>query len=210
MKHVNWIQGISKTGELIGRNEPEVGNPKILCPSIGGGRSWNHGAYSPQTGWFYTTGLEWCQQVEAQKEKPREGQAFFGGTYKLVHPPGERAHSHLDAYDPVTGKKMWSYRYKYLLLASVLATAGDLVFAGDPEGEFFALDARTGQKLWSFQTGSGHRGSPVSYEVNGRQYIATPSGFGSAVGGLMGQLWPEMERFRSGSTLVAFALENAQ
>jgi alcohol dehydrogenase (cytochrome c) len=206
VKHINWVQGIGKRGELIGRNEPELDKPKFLCPSIGGGRSWNQGAWSPRTGWFYSTGLEWCQEVTAVKEEPSEGQPFFGGTFKWKHPPGEDAHSHLAAYDPVTGKKFWSYRYKYLLLASVLATAGDVIFTGDPEGYFFALDARTGERLWSFQTGSGHRGSPVTYEINGRQYIATPSGFGSALAGAMGQLWPEMENFRKGSTLFVFAV----
>jgi alcohol dehydrogenase (cytochrome c) len=206
VKHVNWIQGIGPKGELIGRNEPELDKPKFLCPSIGGGRSWNHGAWSPRTGWFYTTGLEWCQQVTAMKEEPSEGRPFFGGSFQWKHPPGEEAHSHLGAYDPLTGRRYWTYRYKYMLLASVLATAGDLIFTGDPEGSFFALDARTGEKLWSFQTGSGHRGSAVTYEINGRQYIATPSGFGSALAGALGQLWPEFENFRKGSTLFVFAL----
>ncbi|MCP5114494.1 MAG: PQQ-dependent dehydrogenase, methanol/ethanol family [bacterium] len=206
INHFNWIEGISDDGELLGRNEPEVGNPKTICPSIVGGRSWNHGAFSPRTGWFYTVGLEWCQEVVAEAEEPREGEPFFGGSFTLRHPPGEEAHSHLDAYDPVTGEKKWSHRGKYPLLASVLATAGDLVFTGDPAGSFFALDAKTGEKLWSFPTGSGHRGSAVTYEADGRQYILTPSGWGSAVAGLMGQLWPEAELFPNGSTLFAFAL----
>jgi len=97
-------------------------------------------------------------------------------------------------------------RYKYVLLASMLATAGDLLFTGDPEGFFFALDARTGNKLWSFQTGSGNRGSSISYSVNGRQYIATPTGWGSLVGNGVGNLWPEAASFRTGSTLMVFAL----
>ncbi len=206
VKHLNWITGVTETGQLAGRNEPEIGKPKLLCPSIGGGRSWNHGAFSPRTGWFYTTALEWCQEVAAQKEEPVEGQVFFGGSFQMKHPPGEPAYSHLDAYEPVTGKRQWSYRSKYPLLASVLATAGDLVFTGDPEGNFFALDARSGGKLWSFQTGSGLRGSPIAYAVKGRQYIATPSGWGSALAGLSVQLWPEAEGFRPGSALFVFAL----
>ncbi|MBM3775506.1 MAG: PQQ-dependent dehydrogenase, methanol/ethanol family [Acidobacteria bacterium] len=205
-ENINWIQGVNEKGELVGRNEPQVGKPVFLCPSIGGGRSWNQGAFSPRTGWFYTTGIEWCQQVTAQKEEPKEGQNFFGGVFELRRPPKGPAHGHLDAYDPVTGKKFWTYRSKYPLLASVLSTAGDLVFTGDPEGHFFALDARTGEKLWSFQTGSGHRGSAVTYAVKGRQYIATPSGWGSAVAGIMPQLWPEVERFRPGSSVFVFAL----
>ena len=71
---------------------------------------------------------------------------------------------------------------------------------------FFALDAITGKKLWNFPTGSGHRGSAITYSVNGRQYIATPSGWGSALAGLLPQLWPETESFPPGSTLFVFAL----
>jgi alcohol dehydrogenase (cytochrome c) len=96
--------------------------------------------------------------------------------------------------------------YKYLLLASILVTAGDLVFTGDPEGNFFALDARTGARLWTYQTGAGHRGSAVSYSVNGRQYIATPTGWQQSVtGGFASRVFPE-QTFRMGSTLVVFAL----
>ena len=203
---INWIKGVDEKGELIERYEPQIGKPTFICPSIGGGRQWNQGAYSPRTGWYYTTGIEWCQEVTAQKEEPKEGLNFFGGVFQLKPPPTGRAYGHLDAYHPVTGQKFWTYSSKYPLLASVLATAGDLIFTGDAEGDFFALDAQSGTKLWSFQTGSGHRGSSISYAVKGRQYIATPSGWGSAVAGLMPQIWPETEEFRSGSTLFVFAL----
>jgi alcohol dehydrogenase (cytochrome c) len=90
----------------------------------------------------------------------------------------------------------------------MLTTAGDLVFTGDPEGNFFALDARTGERLWNFQTGAGHRGSAISYSVNGRQYIATPTGWQQSVtGAMLSSLFPGVgETWRVGSTLVAFAL----
>lgn len=206
-RNINWISGVSKSGELQGRNEPKVGVPAFICPAIGGGRQWNHAAYSPKTGWFYSTGIEWCQEVVSQPEEPKEGNTFFGGTFTMKHPPNEEAHGHLDAYDPVTGKKHWSYRSKYPLLASVLATGGGLIFSGDPEGFFFALDANSGEKLWSFQTGSGHRGSPIAYKSGGKEFIATPSGWGSAVAGLFPQLWPQTEFFRKGAAIFAFTLE---
>ena len=206
----NWIKGIDKKGKLIGRNEPELDKTKVLCPSIGGGRSWNHGAYYPKTGWFYSTGIEWCQEVTAYREAPREGMPFFGGSFKLAQPLRGEAHGHLGAYDPITGKRHWLYKSKYPLLASQLATAGDLLFTGDATGKFFALDTANGKELWSFRTGSGHRGSPISYSVNGRQYVATPSGWGSALAGLMPQLWPETEDFPSGSTLFVFALPESE
>ncbi|MFN7925162.1 MAG: PQQ-dependent dehydrogenase, methanol/ethanol family [Bryobacteraceae bacterium] len=206
VKHINWIKGTDEDGNLVGRNEPPVGKTTLICPAIGGGRSWNQAAYSPVTKLLYTTGIEWCEDVTVQSEDPAEGKVFFGGAFVPKDPPGERAFSHLDAYEPVTGKKVWSYKAKYPLLASVLATAGNLVFTGDPEGNFFALDAKSGKKLWTFQTGSGNRGSAITYSVKGKQYIATPSGWGSAVAGLVAQLWPEAENFRTGSTMWVFAL----
>ena len=126
----------------------------------------------------------------------------------MKKPVGGENFSSIAAFDPVTGKKQWEHSYKYVLLASILATAGDLIFSGDPEGNFFALEARSGKKLWSFQTGSGHRGSAVSYEVDRRQYIATPSGWGSLLGGFLA-LFPELPEAtspRTGSTIFAFAL----
>jgi len=202
----NWIEGIDEQGRLIGRNEPPVGETSFVCPAIGGGRSWNHGAYSPQTGWFYSTGLEWCQTLTVRQEDPQEGLAFFGGEFEMAHPKSGEAHAHLSAYDPVTGERKWRIRHKYPLLASQLATAGGLVFSGDATGRFFALDASDGSELWSFRTGSGHRGSAITYAVGGRQYIATPSGWGSALAGLTTQLWPEAEYFPSGSSVFVFAL----
>jgi len=205
-RNVTWIRGVDAHGHLLGRLEPKENQPTMICPSVGGGRSWNQGAYSPNTGWFYTTGIEWCGKLMARKEAASEGSAFYGGTFQLLPPPDGKAGGHLDAYDPVDGKRFWTYESKYPLLASVLATAGDVVFTGDPTGEFFALDARTGKKLWSFQTGSGHRGSSITYAVGGRQFVATPSGWGSALAGVLAQIWPEAEDFRGGCTLFVFAL----
>ncbi len=206
VKHANWITGMTENGKLIGRNEPEVGKSKLVCPSAIGGKSWNQAAYSPRTGWIYSPTLEICNDLIAREQEPELGKSFTGGFWRFQPPPGEKPYAYIAAYDPLTGKRQWAYNYPYYLLASVLATAGDLVFSGDPEGNFFALDARTGAKLWSFPTGAGHRGSSVSYAVNGRQYIATPSGWGSLVGRSSKSIWPEAPEFRGGSTLFVFAL----
>ena len=130
----------------------------------------------------------------------------MNGDFPMKLPPNRTTYSHIDAWDPVTGMRVWSMPYKFILLSSMLATGGDLVFTGDPEGNFFALHARTGEKLWSFQTGAGHRGAAISYSVNGRQYIAATTGWQqSVVGGAALRLFPD-ESFRLGSTLVVFAL----
>jgi hypothetical protein len=83
----------------------------------------------------------------------------------------------------------------------MLATAGDLVFTGDPEGNFFALNARTGEKLWNYETGAGHRGSAISNSVNGRQNIATPTGYQQSLTvGFVASMIPD-QTFRVGSML---------
>lgn len=202
----NWVQGITEDGKLVGRRDPEVGKPMLACPGVAGGKSWNQMAYSPVSRLVFIPAVEWCTEITARAQEADEGKGYIGGSWVTKHPPGERASSHLDAWDPVTGKKQWTFDYKYALLASVLATAGDLVFTGDPEGNFFALNARTGEKLWSFQTGSGHRGSAITYAVKGRQFVATPSGWGSLVAGGMAALWPEAQNFQGGSAVFAFSL----
>jgi alcohol dehydrogenase (cytochrome c) len=206
-ENINWVKGVSQSGELIGRHDVVENEPAWnVCPSNLGGKSWNHTAYSPRTTWIYIPMIEMCNDIVARP--PILGvPSSAGGIWVMKPPPGkESAYSHIDAFDPVTGKRQWTYRYQYPLLASVLGTAGDLVFSGDAEGHFFALDARTGQKLWSFQTGAGNRGSSITYLVDGRQYVATPTGWGSVSGDIMSVLWTESDKWRLGSTLVVFAL----
>ena len=121
-------------------------------------------------------------------------------------PPNGKQEGYLAAYDPLTGERKWTFPVTTWIMASVLATAGDLVFTGDPEGDFFALDAKTGTRLWNFQTGAGHRGSAVTYSIGGRQYIATPTGWGSIVASGHKSIWPDAPTARPGSALVVFAL----
>jgi alcohol dehydrogenase (cytochrome c) len=210
VENLNWVERIDEKGKLIGRNEPAVGVPTVICPSIGGGRSWNHGAFSPRTGFFYSTGIEWCQTLTVLPQEPNAGKAFFGGVFTLASTKKGEPGGHLAAYDPISGKRQWIYRSKYPLLASQLATAGDLLFTGDSQGKFFALDAKTGEEVWSFRTGSGHRASPITYAVDGRQYVAVPVGWGSAVAGVMSQLWPEAAAFPAASTVFVFALADGE
>ncbi len=206
MDNLNWSTGLDEKGIPQGRREPVVGTPTFICPNWGGARSWNHATYNPRTGLLYNIGIEWCGELVASKAEPREGQAYLGGFVRNRPPPSGKVTTHLDAFDPLTGMKKWSFESKYALLASLLSTAGDLVFTGDPEGSFFALDARTGKKLWSFATGSGHRGSPITYSVNGKQFIATPSGWGSIAAQALPQFWPEAKDFTAGATLFVFSL----
>jgi alcohol dehydrogenase (cytochrome c) len=108
----------------------------------------------------------------------------------------------VSAFDPATGREAWRWRNDVPMCASVLATGGGLVFAGEPTGEFNALDARTGELLWHFQCGSGHHSSPTTYSLDGKQYIAVPTGWGGWVEGFV----PGMLGAPHGAALFVFAL----
>jgi len=210
IKTYNWIAGVDAQGNLVGRNEPVMGETSFICPSVGGGRQWNHASYNPKNGWYYTTGIEWCQEITIRKEEPitePSAELYLGGEIIAKPAPGGVAPGHLDAFDPLTGELKWQVPFRYPVLGSVLATGGDLVFVGDAEGVFHAYDAETGEELWNFRTGSGHRSGPISYAVNGKQYIALPVGWGGLMAGLYPQIWPETERWSHNAILIAFALK---
>ena len=142
----------------------------------------------------------------AREHEVEQGDSWLGGSIKMLPSPSGEVLSHLDAFDPITGERLWSHDTKHPLLSALVSTAGGLVFAGDPEGNFFALNGQTGDKLWSFQTGSGHRGGAISYAVDGKQYIATPSGWGSSMANMVAQFFPELQGARQGATVFAFTL----
>jgi glucose dehydrogenase len=171
-----------------------------------GGRSWNHATFSPQTNLLYSSGIELCNDITVVDQLPEPGASFFGGTFTMVPPPDGPLRGYISAHDPLTGKVAWQHDYKYFYFASLLSTRGDLIFVGDPEGNFIALDARKGNKIWSYQTGAGHRGSPMTYSVEGRQFVATSTGWGSLVGRIAGTLFKDMPPPRLGSAIVTFAL----
>jgi len=206
---INWVKSFDKDGNHIGRLEVPLGKSTVVCPYWGGGRSWNHQAYSPRTGWLYNHGVEWCGLITPMRQEAREGRGFVAGTITAQNPPNGQAYGHIDAFDPISGMKKWTVKMKYPLTSSLLATGGDVLFTADVEGNFLAFDAKTGEQLYSFNTGSGTRGSPITYAVKGRQYIAVPTGLGSIFTGGLGTLWPEARNFQSGSTLFVFALPEA-
>lgn len=208
-KSINWVTGITEDGKLVGRLEPEVGKSVLVCPSAVGAKNWNQGAFSLRTGWLYLPVQELCNDLTAVDEELVEGRGATGGNWVMKPPPGGKQEGYLAAYDPLTGERKWTVPVTTWIMASVLATAGNLVFTGDPEGDFFAVDAQTGARLWSFQTGAGHRGSAVTYSVGGRQYVATPTGWGSILAGAHQGLWPNAPKARPGSALVVFALPEA-
>ncbi|HEX9985846.1 MAG TPA: PQQ-dependent dehydrogenase, methanol/ethanol family [Thermoanaerobaculia bacterium] len=186
---------------VTGRVTPRLTPTKegaLICPGPAGAKEWPHASYSQATRLFYTPVVEACGTFKLIPQKFKEGMAYWGGEVALE----KEQWGHIKAYDPATGREVWSWRAEHPILASLLTTAGNLVFAGEPNGRFNAFDARTGDQLWSFQTGSGIHSNPVTYSVNGKQYIAVPTGWGGWVEGYA----PEMYGAPRGTALVVFAL----
>jgi alcohol dehydrogenase (cytochrome c) len=185
------------TGAVTVRLTPSESGTSI-CPGPAGLKEWPHASYSPRTQLLYTPVVEACGTFAIKPTEFRESMPFWGGEVEV-----EREQTgHVKAFDPATGREVWRWDTPQPVLASLLSTAGNLVFAGEPSGRFSALDARTGAVLWSFQTGSGIHSNPITYSVGGKQYIAVPSGWGGWVEGYA----PEMYGASRGTALFVFAL----
>ena len=195
---------------------PDADNIAVgWCPGIAA-RNWQNDAFSPRTGLLYTSTSNTCGIL-----RMIEGEYVPGDRYALRErggrapsPPGEETVGELQANDPVTGETVWRVPWTSENNAPVMATGGDLVFQGGPnEGVVRAFDARTGEIVWTFRTGSDFRNSPITYlGPDGRQYVAI---IGSARGGNV-QVTADTEpddgaRFRrAGSALYVFALPPAR
>jgi alcohol dehydrogenase (cytochrome c) len=210
-KNVTWVDSVDpKTGALNGRHEAATTETRLLCPSPIGARSWHHAAYNPNTKLWYSNAWETCAKVKSGSQNPAEvglASMYFGAPeFELVAPPGG-ASARLDARDPFTGQLKWSVEYKKVPGTSpVLTTGGNLVFNGDARGNFYAYDATTGKELWKLFTGSGIRSGPVSYEVDGEQYILVGSGLGGLAPNFAAGAFPDMIGLPSGGVLMALKL----
>jgi alcohol dehydrogenase (cytochrome c) len=194
----DWGEVDPRTGAVTVRRVPTPDGVAI-CPGPAGAKEWPHAAYSPRTGLLYVPVVEQCGIFKTAPTEFRESLPYWGGDVQLRT---DRQWGEVKAIEPLSGREVWSWRSPHPMVASLLATAGDLVFAGEPTGEFSGFDARTGEKLWSFQTGSGIHSSPVTYSVDGRQYVAVHSGWGGWIKGFA----PELYGAPRGDALVAFAL----
>jgi len=216
VKDITWAEGIDENGRPIFAEDNRPGNPAdaadgkkgevvFSAPGFLGGKNWMPMAYSQRTGDFYVPSNEWGMDIWNEPITYKKGAAYLGSGF-TIKPMYEDHIGSLKAIDPDTGEWKWEYKNDAPLWSGVMTTAGGLVFFGTPEGEFIALDDETGEKLWSFQTGSGIVGQPVTWEQDGEQYVSVISGWGGAVPLWGGEVAKKVNYLNQGGLLWTFKL----
>jgi PQQ-dependent dehydrogenase (methanol/ethanol family) len=177
-----------KTGRLQYVEDKMAATGKVVhdvCPNASGAKDWEPSAYSPQTGLLYIPHANLCMDWEGTEANYIAGTPYIGVDAKYYAGPGGNM-GFFTAWDPVRNGPAWQIKEKYPVWSGALATAGDVVFYGTMEGWFKAVDAKTGNLLWQFKTGSGIIGQPVTYKgPDGKQYIAILSGIGGWPGAIV-------------------------
>lgn len=216
----NWTTGIdAKTGRPIVAPEAlyeKTGQPFIGLPGALGAHSWHPMSFSPKTGLMYIPSNDAAQPYLAQKDwKPSAiGMQIGLDMATVAMPADEKARAgakaatvgKLIAWDPVTQTQKWSVPYTGPWNGGVLSTAGNLVFQGNAGAEFRAFAADTGKQLWSFPTQSGIVAAPMTYSIDGEQYVAVLVGWGSLYDLVTGVLADKSGPIRNISRLMVFKL----
>ena len=193
----NTITGWSEQGRPIfdPRALPvpaDVDSGKVfeICPHIHGARNLQAPSYSPQTGFYYLGRQQLVHERAGRDAGVPAGPGLTGVTYTASLAPGYDFVGEFVAFDPVTGERAWAYRPPSgaPMTASALATAGGLVFGGTADRQFFALNSDNGELLWQTRLNGDVSGAPVSYELDGKQYIAVASGGRAAPTTTLGRL----------------------
>ncbi|MCC6982959.1 MAG: PQQ-binding-like beta-propeller repeat protein [Bauldia sp.] len=191
--YTNVFTGVDDSGRPI-QNEaviPRPGERVVACPSTRGGTDWPARAYSPDTGLYYISGNHVCMDVEGLAYAP--GDPMRNLDDRRVIAPGYDYIGELFAIDAATLETAWTVKYDYPTSAIPLPTAGGLVFAGTIDRYFVAYNDETGEELWRQRISQAIEAHPISYEVDGVQYVAVPSGCCSIVGGgFANELTPEI------------------
>ncbi len=176
--HQNVVAGIDgKTGEVTvnpATTFKAKGDTAEVCPALTGGKNWWAGAYSPLTNMMYYGLQNTCSDVTVTLAKP-DAEALYGiaGRDKLA--PGAKGIGSVYAVSAETGRTAWKYDMPGTAL-SLVATAGGLLFGGDIEGNFRAFDQKTGKVAWEVNLGSSVTGYPITFSVDGKQYVAASTG----------------------------------
>jgi alcohol dehydrogenase (cytochrome c) len=176
VKNITWSSGLTPAGRpIVVPNMEPTREGRRVCPSLEGASNWYSAAFSPRTGLFYVQTNDKCGIFTRVDQPWESGKGFMGGTFAAAPEPARRV---LRAIDIQTGKTAWELPQFGSVdsWGGVLATAGDVVFFCDDSGAFAAADARTGKRLWSFQTSQVWKASPMTYVFDNRQLVAVASG----------------------------------
>jgi alcohol dehydrogenase (cytochrome c) len=195
---ITWGE-ITPDGEVRPAIYPDKEGEEVhFHPGPAGAKEWTHASYSPRTGLFYVPVQDTGAKVARRRREFKESIPYWGAAVTV---DAEDMAGSVTAFN-ASGEEVWRWRNDLPMCASVLSTAGDVVFAGTPSGTFVALDARSGEFLWQFNCGSGHHSSPSTYSVEGKQYIAVPVGWGAWVEGFL----PGMMGGPHGQAMFVFSL----
>ncbi len=211
---VNWATGIDmKTGAPI----ETAGNAKRpgmkrkasnVCPNLIGAKNWMPMSYDVQTGLVYIPTMNLCMDMEGIDAEYKRGAFYLGVNFDLgkMGPGGHGGG--VKAWDPVKQKEVWFNKDELPYTGAMMSTAGGLVFHGDIKGWFKALDATTGKTLWKFNAGSGITAAPMTYTLDGKQYIAVVSGRTLSIPAFFGALGEKMVAASpEGGTLYVFSVK---
>ncbi len=215
MDNINWTKGIDqKTGKPVDYDPGKdiqtyagVGNltpgapPKKVCPSQAGGNNYWPSSYSPKTKLLYIPALTTCVTVTVDPAKHSKERGWNGGLSQTT----ERWESNLTAADPLTGEVKKVVQMRYPNYAGTLATGGGLVFNALLDGTVAAYDDTTLDELWKINVGSGFSAPPMTFEVNGKQYVAIVSGPSPVARSRLANT-PELKDQRNALVLYVFGL----
>jgi alcohol dehydrogenase (cytochrome c) len=215
VENINWTKGIDqKTGKPVdydpskdlqvysGMQNQTLADPtKKLCPSMSGGNNYWPAAYSQKTKLLYIPSMSSCNEVTLDPKLSNKAGDWKGATFKNI----ERNETDLIAADPFTGEVKTKVRIPYPNNSGALATGGGLVFTGFTDGTFAAYDDTTMQQLWKINAGTGFNAPPMTFEVNGKQYVAILSGL-SPISKRRHSHTPELREQRNQTMLFVFGL----
>jgi len=183
-----WAVGLDEAGRPIrAPNSSPTAQGTLVYPGVQGGTNWYSPSYSPRTGLFYiSTWVDYYMNVAKMPAEYTEGQRYTGGAPRSPVPTlqrgpintwtAENGSGEVLAVDPNTGEKKWQFKMTDVTGSGILTTASDVAFSGGREGFFYALDARNGAMLWKAALGGQVASGPMTYRVDGKQYVAVAAG----------------------------------